>query len=51
MGFLPSETVILAQITEEVAADENDTMTPPETVPGPVVVGRTSETLIVQETR
>lgn len=52
MGFLPGEMVLLAQITEEVAADENGTITPPDTTVTPVVVvGRTSGTLIVQETR
>ncbi|OKL53478.1 hypothetical protein BSZ39_09345 [Bowdeniella nasicola] len=51
VGFLPGETVLLAQIVEEVAADENGTITPPDTALGPVVVGRTSGTLIVQETR
>lgn len=52
VGFLPGETVLLAQITEDVAADENGTITPPETVAGPVVVvGRTSGTLIVLEAR
>ena len=52
VGFLPGETVLLAQITEEVAADENGTITPPDTSVMPmVVVGRTSGTLIVQETR
>ena len=52
VGFLPGETVFLAQITEEVAADENGTITPPDTNTGPVVVvGRTSGTLIVQEAR
>ena len=52
VGFLPGETVLLAQITEDVAADENGTITPPDTTVMPmVVVGRTSGTLIVQETR
>lgn len=52
VGFLPGETVLLAQVTEEVAADENGTITPPDTTVMPmVVVGRTSGTLIVQETR
>ncbi|WP_193128424.1 hypothetical protein [Gulosibacter sediminis] len=52
VGFLPGETVLLAQITEEVAADENGTITPPDTTVTPVVVvGRASGTLIVQETR
>ena len=52
VGFLPGETVLLAQIVEEVAADENGTITPPDTTVMPmVVVGRTSGTLIVQETR
>lgn len=52
VGFLPGETVLLAQIVEEVAADENGTITPPDTTVTPmVVVGRTSGTLIVQETR
>lgn len=52
VGFLPGETVLLAQIVEEVAADENGTITPPDTNTGPVVVvGRTSGTLIVQEAR
>ncbi|RAG60897.1 hypothetical protein DN550_34560, partial [Burkholderia multivorans] len=52
VGFLPGETVLLAQVTEEVAADENGTITPPDTtVMLMVVVGRTSGTLIVQETR
>lgn len=52
VGFLPGETVLLTQIVEEVAADENGTITPPDTALGPVVVvGRTSGTLIVQETR
>lgn len=52
VGFLPGETVLLAQIVEDVAADENGTITPPDTALGPVVVvGRTSGTLIVQETR
>ncbi|MSS45165.1 hypothetical protein FYJ43_03685 [Cutibacterium sp. WCA-380-WT-3A] len=49
VGFLPGETVLVAQVTEEVAADENGTITPPDTALGPVVVvGRTSGTLIVQ---
>jgi hypothetical protein len=49
---LPGETVLLAQITEEVAADENGTITPPDTALGPVVVvGRASGTVIVQEER
>ncbi|WP_425310664.1 hypothetical protein AADG42_18425 [Ammonicoccus fulvus] len=52
VGFLPGETVLLAQIVEEVAADENGTITPPHTSTGPVVVvGRASGTVIVQETR
>lgn len=52
VGFLPGETVLLTQIVEEVAADENGTITPPDTTVTPVVVvGRTSGTLIVQETR
>lgn len=50
VGFLPSETVLVAQVTEEVAADENGTITPPDTSTGPVVVvGRASGTVIVQE--
>lgn len=50
VGFLPGETVLVAQVSEEVAADENGTITPPDTALGPVVVvGRTSGTLIVQE--
>lgn len=52
VGFLPGETVLLAQIVEEVAADENGTITPPDTTVTPMaVVGQTSGTLIVQETR
>lgn len=52
VGFLPGETVLLAQVTEEVAADENGTITPPDTTVMPmVVVGRTSGTLIVLEAR
>lgn len=52
VGFLPGETVLLAQIVEEVAADENGTITPPDTtVTALVVVGQTSGTLIVQEPR
>lgn len=52
VGFLPGEMVLLAQIVEEVAADENGTITPPDTTVMPVVVvGRASGTLIVQETR
>ena len=52
VGFLPGETVFLGQIVEEVAAEENGTITPPDTTVTPVVVvGRTSGTLIVQETR
>ena len=50
VGFLPGETVLVAQVTKEVAADENGTITPPDTALGPVVVvGRTSGTLVVQE--
>lgn len=50
VGFLPGETVLLAQVTDEVAADENGTITPPDTTVMPmVVVGRTSGTVIVQE--
>lgn len=50
VGFLPGETVLIAHITEEVTADVNGTIAPPDTSPGPVVVvGRTSGTLIVQE--
>ncbi|WP_236252006.1 hypothetical protein [Micrococcus luteus] len=49
VGFLPGETVFLGQIVEEVAADENGTITPPDTSKGPVVVvGRASGTVIVQ---
>ena len=51
MGFLTGETVLLAQVTEEVAADENGTIPPPDTTVMPVVVGRASGTVIVQETR
>ncbi|WP_285116226.1 hypothetical protein [Propionibacterium freudenreichii] len=44
--------MFLGQIVEEVAADENGTITPPDTALGPVVVvGRASGTVIVQETR
>lgn len=50
VGFLPGETVLVTQVSEEVAADENGTITPPDTALGPVVVvGRTSGTLVVQE--
>lgn len=50
VGFLPGETVLVAQVTKEVAADENGTITPPDTSTGPVVVvGRASGTVIVQE--
>lgn len=48
VGFLPGETVLVAQVSEEGAADENGTITPPHTSTGPVVVGRTSGTVIVQ---
>ena len=51
VGFLTGETVLLAQVTEEVAADENGTIPPPDTTVMPVVVGRASGTVIVQETR
>ena len=51
VGFLPGEMVLVAQVTDEVAADENGTVTPPSSGVGPVVVvvvGRTSGTVIVQ---
>ena len=49
VGFLPGETVLVAQVTKEVAADENGTITPPDTALGPVVVvGRASGTVVVQ---
>ena len=49
VGFLPGEMGLVAQVTDEVAADENGTITPPDTALGPVVVvGRASGTVIVQ---
>lgn len=50
VGFLPGETMLVAQIVEEMAADENGTITPPHTSTGPVVVvGQASGTAIMQE--
>ena len=50
VGFLHGETLAIAEITGETMADENGTITAPDTAAGPVVVvGRASGTLIVQD--